>query len=281
LSRVGIHLKEKLTRHADVDDPDDPDEADRLRREADDDARARFAHRGLRFATHHATGLAQITVLTDALTAAQFRGILDPLATHQPDHNGIRDQRTQPQRRADAFADLVTAGLGADQPTGRSRTAATITVDHETLTGARANAGLLDDGQPLDPATLRKLLCNAGITPVILGGRSAVLDLGHATRLFTHHQLQALAARDRGCVFGACPAPPARTHAHHMHHYADGGPTNLANGALLCDYHHGVVHRENWHMQLARNGHPELIPPATIDPKRKPRQHPRFRKLRR
>jgi len=55
-----------------------------------------------------------------------------------------------------------------------------------------------------------------------------------------------------------------------------GGPTDLDNGALLCQYHHQQTHRQGWRVQVARNGYPELIPPVSIDPTRRPRQHHRF-----
>ncbi|MGE0732366.1 MAG: HNH endonuclease signature motif containing protein, partial [Acidimicrobiia bacterium] len=34
--------------------------------------------------------------------------------------------------------------------------------------------------------------------------------------------------------------------AHHQHHWADGGPTNLDNLLLLCRHHHRTVHEGGW-----------------------------------
>ena len=59
--------------------------------------------------------------------------------------------------------------------------------------------------------------------------------------------------------------------------WAEGGPTDLDNGALLCDFHHHQVHRQHWQVILADNGYPALIPPKSIDPDQRPRQHHRFR----
>ncbi|MGH8970366.1 MAG: HNH endonuclease, partial [Actinomycetes bacterium] len=64
---------------------------------------------------------------------------------------------------------------------------------------------------------------------------------------------------------------------HHGWHWADGGPTDVDNGALLCLYHHQQVHRQGWTVALAPNGFPQFIPPASIDPDRRPRQHHRYR----
>jgi hypothetical protein len=38
--------------------------------------------------------------------------------------------------------------------------------------------------------------------------------------------------------------PASWTDAHHIRHWADGGLTDLENGALLCGRHHTVVHRD-------------------------------------
>lgn len=38
----------------------------------------------------------------------------------------------------------------------------------------------------------------------------------------------------------------ARSHAHHIVHWADGGPTDLDNLALLCGAHHRALHADGW-----------------------------------
>ena len=39
-----------------------------------------------------------------------------------------------------------------------------------------------------------------------------------------------------------CDAPGAWTNVHHVHHWFDGGTTDLDNAALLCQRHHTQVH---------------------------------------
>ncbi|MEJ5868234.1 HNH endonuclease signature motif containing protein [Pseudokineococcus sp. 5B2Z-1] len=48
--------------------------------------------------------------------------------------------------------------------------------------------------------------------------------------------------RDRGCIGPDCDAPVSRTQAHHVVHWADGGPTDLSNLALVCGHDHRRVH---------------------------------------
>jgi hypothetical protein len=121
------------------------------------------------------------------------------------------------------------------------------------------------------------MLCDAGIIPIVLGGRGQPLDVGRAQRDFTTAMRRGITARDRGCVFGGCDRPAARCQAHHMDHWTDGGHTRLDLGALLCLPHHRQVHLQGWLMRLGANGYPELIPPKAIDPQQRPRQHARFR----
>jgi len=50
-------------------------------------------------------------------------------------------------------------------------------------------------------------------------------------------------------------------HAHHITHWANGGPTSLTNLVLLCGEHHRVLHHTPWQVRLARDGKPEFRPP--------------------
>ena len=61
-------------------------------------------------------------------------------------------------------------------------------------------------------------------------------------RFFTDAQTKRLWLRDGGCTYPGCGAPPSWTDAHHLVHWADLGPSDLTNGALLCDRHHTIVH---------------------------------------
>jgi len=51
-------------------------------------------------------------------------------------------------------------------------------------------------------------------------------------------------------------------HAHHIVHWADHGPTCLANLVLLCGHHHRVIHHTPWQVRInATDGRPEFLPP--------------------
>jgi HNH endonuclease len=75
----------------------------------------------------------------------------------------------------------------------------------------------------------------AALLPPILGGApTQPLEVGRTTRVVQPAQRVALAVRDGGGVFPGCDRPLAWCEAHHIQHWLDGGPTDLANLALLC-----------------------------------------------
>ena len=125
-----------------------------------------------------------------------------------------------------------------------------VTLDHHTLTESTGCAAL-PDGTEISPGEARRLACTAGIIPAVLGGPSAVLDLGREQRLFTRAQRVALVLRDRGCRAEGCDRPPSWTEAHHLQPWAKGGSTDLTNAVLLCGHHHRLAHHPGYtHHQL-------------------------------
>ncbi|MGC5249269.1 HNH endonuclease, partial [Gordonia sp. DT219] len=79
---------------------------------------------------------------------------------------------------------------------------------------------------------------------------------------------KALLLRDKCCI--KCGAPASRTQAHHLVSWVDGGATDLDNGCLLCTSCHHDVHDSGWNVVMGFDRHPWLIPPATVDPRRRP-----------
>jgi hypothetical protein len=75
-----------------------------------------------------------------------------------------------------------------------------------------------------------------------------VVEIGARTRTIPPALRRALHHRDLGCRFPGCGVRVAE--GHHLHHWAQGGPTTLSNLALLCRRHHRAVHEEGY--QAAR-----------------------------
>ena len=199
---------------------------------------------------------------------AQFdrlKAALDAIAAPRRSHLSDEDSRPTDttHRMGMAFADLCdhlpTDGLPA---AGGGGATVAVTLDLETLQG-QLRAATLSTGTRVSASQARQAACRAGILPVVLGGASRVLDLGRMQRLFSPAQRIALALRDGGCVFSGCDRPPSWTEAHHIRPWSDGGPTDLSHGALLCPFHHHVVHDHDWQLRTSPvDGHVEMRLPG-------------------
>ena len=192
-------------------------------------------------------GMTAISGQLDPEAAAVLTAALDPLSAPNPcTENGGRDPRPADRRRAEALIDLcrraTTAG-GAAPATSKAQVV--VTNDLDTLKDAIRGAGTTHSGAVLSPATVRRLACDASIIPMVLGSQGQPLDVGRTKRLVTPALLAALWARDKRCTFPGCGRPPQWCDAHHVQHWADGGPTALTNLTLLCTHHHTWVHQHD------------------------------------
>ncbi|MBV9011814.1 MAG: DUF222 domain-containing protein [Pseudonocardiales bacterium] len=205
---------------------------------------------------------------------AAFRSLIEQLAAPRPAAEGIPDPRTTPQRNADALLEVCGLARAAQTcpTTAGEPPHLTLTLTWETLrTGL--GAATLDYGTHLSASQARRWACDAKIIPIVLSGESEPLDVGRAMRTVPLSLRRALIARDRGCAFPGCDRPPGLCQAHHCRPWADGGDTSVDNCVLLCETHHRHVHHTGWEI-LIRPGYVEFIPPAIIDPDRRPLHNP-------
>jgi len=82
------------------------------------------------------------------------------------------------------------------------------------------------------------------------------LDLGRASRFPNAALTRALWHRDGTCQYPGCNRRRFLV-AHHLQHWANGGPTTLWNLCLLCTEHHRTLHEGNY--QLTRTPAGELL----------------------
>jgi hypothetical protein len=190
-------------------------------------------------------GMVKISGQLDPEAGAVLAAALDPLSGPRPcTLNAGRDLRPAERRRAEALVEVCrrAAAAGGAAP-ATTKAQIVVTIDHDTLANAVRGAGQTLDRQVLSPQSVRKLACDASIIPMVLGSRGQPLDVGRTKRLVTPALLAALWARDKGCTYPGCGRPPQWSDAHHVRHWADGGPTCLTNLTLLCGYHHTYVHQ--------------------------------------
>ncbi len=181
----------------------------------------------------------------DAEGTAVLEAALGPLAAPKP-AEGVPDRRGSDRRRADGLIEIVRRAVACpDGVPTVAKAQVFLRIDLDDLvrrTRCATTVGSADAGKVLAPETVRRMACDAGLLPVVLGGPSHVLDLGRASRPFTPAQVKALWLRDGCCTIPGCGMPAQWADAHHIRHWADGGPSDLGNATLLCGYHHRWVH---------------------------------------
>lgn len=251
----------------------------------DPDGAAAFAREEHRLRTRsglHATDTGHGYVrLTGSATTEQWAWLatgIDPLTAPQPGPGGEPDPRSLPERRLHALIELVRTALATPDigDHGGSRPQLIVTVPYTTLqadphlttTDHLPHLDLdLDTnthGGTLSPEAARRLACDAHLIPAVLGTRSEPLDLGRATYTVPTALRRAVTLRDHHCRFPGCHRRPRNCHVHHIHHWADGGTTDLPNLCLLCDYHHHLIHQPNsWTITKTPQG-PTFTPPPWI-----------------
>ena len=137
----------------------------------------------------------------------------------------------------EAFLRLVEAGWDTEatrRPHGQ-HTTVVVHVDVE------ARAAALHLGPLLTDAERRYLTCDASCE-VWFERAGQPIGSGRTTRTVSRRLRRALEHRHRTCAVPGCGATRG-LHAHHIRHWEDGGPTELANLVLVCPYHHRAHHR--------------------------------------
>ena len=151
------------------------------------------------------------------------------------------------------------AGCSCGRRQGTRRPIADIAVVSHVDSATGELVSQLATGEPLPPSVLELLTCNAALTGVLYGTGGTPLWRGITKRTANAAQLRALIARDGGCI--GCHCHPALCQAHHIRPVAQGGPTTIANMALLCWNCHNKIHHNQWAVRR-RDGRLLLEPPV-------------------
>jgi len=177
----------------------------------------------------------------------------------------IADPRTTDQLVHDAFVEMVAVAGRADEGTvfGVRAPAVRVHVRGEAL-ALREGAGRIEghtDAVSLE--TVERHACEAGMIPIGFDTDGQVVNVGRDQRLFTKRQRIGMAARDGGCRFHDCDRPPSWTEAHHIDEFVrHRGKTDIADGVLLCRFHHMLVHNEGWRIVRERADYFAVPPPS-------------------
>ncbi|WP_205325873.1 HNH endonuclease signature motif containing protein [Glycomyces sp. YM15] len=164
----------------------------------------------------------------------------------------------QANRHAEALHQLLAGYGSSPQAATRHGHTATLdlTVDIETLQGKDTGRLPLLEGQPISLARARLLACEGVIIPSVFNyAKGEAVELGRALRLPNAALRRKLELEQPGgCAWHGCDRPIAWTEAHHITHWADGGPTVAENLILLCRFHHGRIHTPGWSVEKTGPG---------------------------
>lgn len=158
-------------------------------------------------------------------------------------------------RRADALVVLAESFLqhGAEALSGGDRHQIVVHVDECALAGREPGRCEHEDGPATPIETARRLACDASVVRIREDERGEPLDVGRKTRSIPPSLRRALKSRDQGCVFPGC-GHRRYVDGHHIHHWAEGGETKLANLVSLCRFHHRAVHEGGMRVERLDDG---------------------------
>ena len=140
-----------------------------------------------------------------------------------------------------------------------------VRVDLDALLRGHAEPGELCELDGMGPISvpLAKALATDSFLSVIFTQAGDIRAVSHQGRTINRRLRTALAFRDKTCVVPRCNMPYG-LEIDHIHDWALGGPTELANLALLCTHHHRKKTYEGW--TLERNGPSDEDPQWTFAP---------------
>ncbi len=204
---------------------------------------------------------------------AYLQAILDPLAAPTPAADGRADPRAAGQRQHDALEAVARRLLRSDTLPTSGGTPATVLLTM-TMTDLQSRTGYATTGHGglIDLPTALRMASEARVIPVFMNDTGGIMAYGRGRRTASPSQRLALAARDGGCCFPGCTAPPQWCEVHHLRDWAVGGSTDISQMVLLCGYQHDHHRQAGWECQMI-DGVPHWIPPAWIDPDRTPRRN--------
>lgn len=156
---------------------------------------------------------------------------------------------THERRAADALVALASQRIAADADPDRA--CVTVTVPEAALHAARADVpgAELDDLEiALAAETVRRLTCDSSCQLLIESSDGTPIGLGRKTRSVPRWLSRHLRRRDHHCRGPGCDRTRG-LRAHHIEHWADGGPTDPDNLVLLCPRCHALVHEHRWSMR--------------------------------
>jgi hypothetical protein len=137
---------------------------------------------------------------------------------------------------ADALAEIAHRALATVTSTSRG--------SHYRVLQLSTDGAWVNGGGPIPARLLARFLTDGQVQPVWeTDGRP--VSVGRTMRILPHRSRRLIEDRDRGCRFPGCSATRF-VEIHHLHPWADGGPTDHDNLVSLCPFHHDAIDRGDY-----------------------------------
>ena len=230
-----------------------PDEYDDQERAALDQQERRARRRITLHLHPDGDGMTDIVASVPDAIADRFKTYLEAYASPRKLLPAGEDWLPYAERLGHAFCEFLENVPAESLPIhGGTATSVVITMTLDDL--LKDGVATLGEDTRISAGEVRRLACQAGIIPAVLGGKSEILDLGRTQRLFNAAQHKAMRIRDKVCRADGCDIPAAWCEAHHLDPWSRGGWTDVADGALLCSHHHHLIHDSAYDTSRLPNG---------------------------
>ena len=195
-----------------------------------------------------------------------------------PDDDGLTPARRRLHSILNALKSI--GGRSGNGDKGLARATLVVHCRLEALLGLAEQSGVTAHGLEISPGELRRLLCDAGVLPIVFNAESQILDLGREQRFVPDYIRQAVLARDGGCLVPGCTVPPEHCEICHIDAWQDGGVTSAENSGPGCSAHHHDFHSGKLKLVRDINGLPGVLLPKYMDPEQIPRRNDHWQRRR-
>ncbi len=208
---------------------------------------------------HDDAGGWRARITADAVSGAQIeaglRAHLDALwQVHRAEREAAPADAAPPVPTwFDALERMVDRSLErevTDRPHSQ-RTKVVVHVD------AEADVATLHLGPALAAAERAMATCD-GTVQTVLERHGTPVSVGRERRIVPSRTRMLVEQRDGGCIVPWCRCTVG-LHCHHVDHWADGGPTDVDNLAMLCGPHHRDVHAGRVQLRRRPDGRIEVL----------------------
>lgn len=163
---------------------------------------------------------------SQARSAARSAGASGAAATGRPGY-------------ADALEELARRSFTTVTSTGRAS-------HYRVYLHLSTDGAWVNGGGPIPRRLLGRFISDGVVQPV-WETQGRPVSVGRAMRILPQRSRRLIQDRDRGCRFPGCTASRF-VEIHHLHDWADGGPTDDDNPVSLCPFHHDAVGRGDYHL---------------------------------